>query len=190
MKTKFFVLFVMAALAGIVTGCVETVDGRAQPGVPFLKDKVEGRYERSLPQVIAAAKAVLKFNGQLTSDNSVNNSLEAKVNQESVWVKVDEIDPVKPVTRVQVQTRSRAGISDIDLAHEIEKQIALNLATHCSSSIAALNPGLPRRFRATVWWRVHLEGVIAQVAERGFATRSHMPIALNPEQWVKNSLWI
>ncbi|MDB6023178.1 MAG: hypothetical protein JWQ04_3035 [Pedosphaera sp.] len=117
-------------MAGLVTGCVETVDGRSEAGVPFIKDKVQGQYERSVPQVVDAARAVLKFNGQLTSDNSVNNSLEAKINQVTVWVKVDEIDSVKPITRVQVQTRGRAGGPDVDLAHEVEKQIALQLAAH------------------------------------------------------------
>jgi len=120
----------MAALAGMVAGCVETVDGRSHAGVPFVKDKVEGSYERSVPQVVEAAKAVLKFNGQLISNNTINNSLEGRVNQESVWIKVDELDASKPITRVQVQTRGPAGGPDVDLAHEIEKQIAIQLATH------------------------------------------------------------
>jgi hypothetical protein len=127
MNTKIFGVLLMSLLAGLLTGCVETVDGRSQAGVPFIKDKVEGRYERPLPQVVEAAKAVLKFNGQLTGNNTINNSLEGRVNQVTVLIKVDEIDPSKPVTRVQVETRTRAGGSDLDLAHEIEKQIALQL---------------------------------------------------------------
>jgi hypothetical protein len=130
MKIKLFAWFLIAALAGLATGCVETVDGRSEMGVPFIKDKVEGRYERTVPQVLDAARAVIKFNGQLTGDNTVNNSLEGKVNQVSVWVRADEIDTAKPVTRVQVQARTRSGVTDIDLAHEIEKQIAIQLATH------------------------------------------------------------
>jgi hypothetical protein len=59
----------------------------------------------------------------------VNNSLEGKVNQVTVWVKVDEVDPAKPLTRVQVETRNRAGVSDIELAHELEKRIALQLVS-------------------------------------------------------------
>ena len=133
MKTKFFALFAVATLAGtgaLVTGCVETVDGRTQAGVPFVKDSIEGRYERSVPQVLEAARAVLKFNGKLTGDNSVNNSLVGRVNQTTVYVKVDEIDSAKPVTRVVVQVRGGGGGTDIDLAHELEKQIALQLAGH------------------------------------------------------------
>ena len=129
MKMKLLALCLIAALAGLAAGCVETVDGRSEMGVPFIKDKVEGRYERSVPQVLEAARAVIKFNGQLVSDNTVNNSLEGKINQVSIWVRVDEIDPVKPVSRVQVQARNRGGGSDVDLAHEIEKQIGIQLAT-------------------------------------------------------------
>jgi len=130
MKMKLLALCLLAALAGLAAGCVETVDGRSEMGVPFIKDKIEGRYERSVPQVLEAARAVIKFMGRLTADNTVNNSLEGKVNQVSVWIKVDEIDPVKPVSRVQVQARDRSGGSDLDLAAEIDKQIALQLASH------------------------------------------------------------
>ena len=129
MKMKFLVLFaVAAALAGSVTGCVESVDGRPHAEVPFVKNKVEGNYPRSVQQVLEAARAVIKFNGQLVADNTINNSLEGRVDQTTVWIRVDEVDTAKPVTRVQVQTRTRAGIPDLDLAHELEKQIALQLA--------------------------------------------------------------
>jgi hypothetical protein len=128
MKTKFFALLVIAGLAGLMSGCVGTVDGRSQAGVPFLKDKIEGRYPRSVPQVFAAAKQVLASNGTLTGENTINNSLEARIDQSSVFVRVDEIDSVKPIAGVIVQVRSKSGSTDIDLAHDIEKQIALRLA--------------------------------------------------------------
>jgi hypothetical protein len=38
---------------------------------------------------------------------------------------VERVDPI--VTQVTVQTRTQSGVSDIELAHEIEKQIALRL---------------------------------------------------------------
>ncbi len=129
MKQKILGLLLIAALGGVVTGCVETVDGHTEAGVPFMKDQVEGRYERPVQRVVAAARAVIKFNGQLVSDNSVNNSLEGKIDRDSVFIRVDEIDPVKPVSRVVVQARTRGGGRDLDLAHEIEKQIAIQLAT-------------------------------------------------------------
>lgn len=129
MKNKLFALCLVGTLAVGLMGCIEGVDEHSHAAVPFLKNRVEGTYERSVPQVLAASRAVLKFLGQLVGDNTVNNSLEGRVNQVTVWIKVDEIDTAKPVTRVQVQTRDRAGAPDIDLAHEIEKQIALQLAT-------------------------------------------------------------
>jgi len=130
MKNKVFALCLMTTLAIGLTGCIEGVDDRSHAAVPFIKNKVEGNYERSVKQVLDAGRAVLKFNGQLVADNTVNNSLEGKINQVTVWIKVDEIDAAKPVSRVQVQTRNRGGGPDIDLAHEVEKQIALQLAAH------------------------------------------------------------
>src|SRR5258706_6190288 len=127
MKRKILPLVFFAALAGWGTGCVNTVDDRTEFGVPFVKDTVEGRYERTAAEVLAAAKDVLKENGVLTSENTLNNSREARINQRSVWVRVEEIEPAKPLTRVIVETRTLAGGTDLDLAHEMEKQIALRL---------------------------------------------------------------
>src|SRR6185295_3645259 len=121
MKTEIFSLLAVSGLAVLIAGCVNTVDGRKNPGVPFVKDKIEGSYERPVARVFAAAKEVLAFNGVLTGENTLNNSLEAKVNTRTVWVRVDKID--EEVTRVIVQVRANAGGADIDLAHEIEKQI-------------------------------------------------------------------
>ena len=125
MKTKFYALMAVCGLAVLIAGCVNTVDGRKSAGVPFVKDKIEGRYERPAAQVFAAAKEVLAFNGVLIGENTINNSLEAKVNTRTVWVRVDKID--ESVTHVTVQARAKGGVADIDLAHEIEKQIALKL---------------------------------------------------------------
>jgi hypothetical protein len=130
MKTKLFALFVLAGLTGLFAGCVETVDGRSEAGVPFIKDKVVGRYERSVPQLLEAGKYVLNFNGKLTAENTLNHSLEGQVNQVTVWLRVDEIDAAKPVSQITVQTRTKSRVADIDLAHDIEKQIAVYLAAH------------------------------------------------------------
>ena len=70
---------------------------------------------------------MLAFNGTLTAENTINHSLEAKVNQESVWVRVEEGDANKSGSHVIVQARTKVGGTDLDLAHEIEKQIALQL---------------------------------------------------------------
>jgi hypothetical protein len=130
MKTKIFVgLLATMLLAGV--GCVDTVSGDKAPGVPFIKDKVEGRYERPLEQVFDAAKEVVKYNGTLIKESTLHTetntvkTIEGKVNQRTVWVRVESVAP--KITGVAVQTRTPGGGSDIDLAHEIEKQIALKL---------------------------------------------------------------
>jgi hypothetical protein len=127
---KLFILFTLTGLAALFTGCVQTVDGRSEAAVPFVKDKLESRYERSVPQIIEAAKYVLNLNGKLVAENSVNNSLEGRINQTSVWIKVDQIDASKPVSQITVQTRTQGRVADLDLAHEIDKQVALYLASH------------------------------------------------------------
>jgi len=130
MKTKLLLLFVLASFTGLFAGCVKTVDGRDEAAVPFVKDKLESRYERSVAQVLEAATYVLNQNGKLVANNTVNNSLEGRVNQTSVWIKVDQIDAAKPITQITVQTRTKGRVADIDLAHEIDKQVALYLSSH------------------------------------------------------------
>src|SRR2546425_12230748 len=129
MKEKIFLALIGASLIG--AGCVPTVTGRTSMGVPFIKDSVEGHYERPLDQGYDAAKEVVKFNGTLVNESILHTetntvkTVKGKVNQRNVWVRIEAVDP--KVTAVTVQTRTKGGGSDIDLAHEIEKQIALKL---------------------------------------------------------------
>src|SRR6266700_472252 len=129
MKEKIFLALIGARHIG--AGCVPTVTGRTSMGVPFIKDSVEGHYERPLDQVYDAAKEVVKFNGTLVNESILHTetnmvkTVEGKVNQRNVWVRVEAVDP--KVTAVVVQTRTPGGGSDLPLAHEIEKQIALKL---------------------------------------------------------------
>jgi outer membrane murein-binding lipoprotein Lpp len=133
MKTILFAAVV--GLAVLVAGCVSTVDNRTTAGVPFLKDKIQARYERPMEQVFQAAKDVIQFNGTLVREstlenqtNAVNNiakTVEGKIGQGTVWVRVEQVDP--QVTAVTVQARTKGGGRDIDLAAEIDKQIALKL---------------------------------------------------------------
>ncbi len=125
MKTNWMILLTVIAMAAFSTGCVNQVDGHKRPGVPFIKDKIISSYERPVAQIFAAAKEVLAANGMLNREDTINKVIEAKVNQRTVFVKVSEVDP--NVTQVTVQVRTKAGVSDIDLAAEIDKQIALRL---------------------------------------------------------------
>ena len=128
MKKKLIMLPLIAGLAAALAGCVDTVDGRSETGVPWVPDKANARYaNRSLPQVLDAAKVVLRRDGALTAENTLNNSLEARVNQRIVFVKVTEEDPVKPITDLTVQVRTKYGGTDRELAHQLEKEIALEL---------------------------------------------------------------
>ena len=130
MKKIFF-----AALAGaaiVTAGCVSTVSDTHSPALTWSKDKVQGRYTRSPDQVYQAAVAVIQNNGVLLTEyiphdntNTVR-SLEGKVNEKNVWIRVEAVDP--QITEVTVQARSSWGVSDIDLSHELEKEIALQLA--------------------------------------------------------------
>jgi len=93
--------------------------------MPFLKDSVVGRYERPLDQIYEAAVEVLRFNGTVVTENRINNSLTARVDNKTVWVRVQEESPT--ITQLEVQARGRWGSPDVDLASEMEKQIALQL---------------------------------------------------------------
>ena len=129
MKEKFFLGLIAASLVG--AGCVPTVTGRNTGGIPFIKDAVEGKYERPLEQVFDAAKEVVKFNGTLINESTLHTetnltkTVEGKVNQRTVFVRVEAVSPT--ISGVVVQTRTPGGASDLDLAHELEKQIALKL---------------------------------------------------------------
>ncbi len=125
MKTNLFAVVIAVCLVAILAGCVRTVDGRSRSGVPFAKDTIEGRYERPVNQIFEAAKKVLSFNGKLTSENTIRNSLEAQIDTRTVWVAVEEVEP--KTSRVRVQARRKGGGGDVYLAAEIEKQIALQL---------------------------------------------------------------
>jgi Protein of unknown function (DUF3568) len=131
MKMKIFAALVGAVI--VTAGCVSTVSDTHSPALTWSKDKVQGRYERSVDQVYQAAVAVIQNNGVLLTEfiphDSTNTvrSLQGKVNEKNVWIRVEAVDP-KPITEVTVQARSSWGVSDVDLAHELEKEIALQLA--------------------------------------------------------------
>jgi Protein of unknown function (DUF3568) len=133
MKTKFFLA--LMGLALLAVGCVDTVSGSKAGGAPFVKDKIRSRYERPSEEVYQAAKEVIMHDGVLVNENtlhgqtnSVNQVLRAvqgKINECRVWVSVEQISP--SISAVTVQTRTKTGYSDIDLAAQLDKEIALKL---------------------------------------------------------------
>lgn len=130
MKTKIFLAVLGAAI--ITTGCVGTVSGTKTPALVYNRDQVQGRYQRSVDQVYQAAVQVIQTDGVLVTEyiphdttNTVR-SLKGKVNQRNVWVRVAAESP--QITNVTVQARSGTS-GDVDLAHELEKEIALKLSS-------------------------------------------------------------
>jgi hypothetical protein len=125
---------IFAAFAGLVivtAGCIGTVSGTKTPALTWSKDNVTERYQRSVDQVYQASVAVIQNNGMLITEfiphdttNSVR-SLQGKVNQHNVWIRVQSVD--LNITQVTVQSRSNSGVSDIDLASQLVTDIALQL---------------------------------------------------------------
>ena len=130
MKIKFFAILAGAAL--VATGCVKTVNDSHTFASTWSKDSVAGRYQRTVEQVYAASVAVIQSNGVLITEyiphdsTNATRSLEGKVNQRNVWIRVEAVDP--RTTQVDVQARGSWGGSDLALVHELEKEIALQLA--------------------------------------------------------------
>jgi len=131
-RMRISILLGLVAALVISTGCVQTQSGRKTAAVPFVKDSITGRYERPVAQVYEAAKEVLRFNGQLVNEVTRHNddsvavlALEGYVQDRKVFIGVKEEDPT--VTSITVQVRTPGGGTDNDLAHELEKQVALKL---------------------------------------------------------------
>ena len=130
MKINYFAILAGAAL--VATGCVKTVNDSHTFASTWSKDSVAGRYQRTVEQVYAASVAVIQSNGVLITEyiphdsTNATRSLEGKVNQRNVWIRVEAVDP--RTTQVDVQARGSWGGSDLALVHELEKEIALQLA--------------------------------------------------------------
>jgi len=131
MNMKLWSVILLPAV--LATGCVRTVSDRDAAAVPFVKDKVEARYERSVDQVYDAALYVVQFNGTIQNEvilhqaDATARAIEGRVDQRRVWIRVEPVDA--KVTSVVVQARTSAGGTDMNLAHELDKQIALRLAS-------------------------------------------------------------
>ena len=65
------------------------------------------------------------YNGTLTSEDVVRKTLSAKIENRTLWIRVEELEP--SASRILVQARQSNGKADILLASELDKQIALRL---------------------------------------------------------------
>jgi hypothetical protein len=130
MKMKIFAALAGVGTAIITAGCVSTVSDTHTPGF-YTPDTIVGRYQRPFDDVYTAAVQVVTHDGILITEymphdttNTVR-SLEGKVNGEKVWIRVEAVDP--QITQVTVQARTSVA-GDTQEAHELEKEIALQLA--------------------------------------------------------------
>jgi hypothetical protein len=130
MKSKMLITLLGALV--LVTGCVSTVNDRHSFALSPGKDTFENRYKRPVDQVYAAALEVVRFNGTISRESTLNpgtkavKTIEAKVNGRNVWVRVEGVD--SEVTSVQVQVRTSGGGKDLDLTQQLQTQIAVKLA--------------------------------------------------------------
>jgi hypothetical protein len=130
MKTK--ILMALAAIALMTAGCVTTVSDTKVAGNPMGRDAVAGRYQRPVDEVYRAAIQVINNDGTLLTEyipHDTTNTVRAfmgRVNQNKVWMRVEAVDP--QITQITVEARTKWGNQDLDMAHELEKEVALQLA--------------------------------------------------------------
>ena len=123
----------ISALVVAATGCMDTVAGGKTAGVPLIRDSFTARYQRPMEQVFEASKEVVKQMGVLNNESTLYDTtnsvktVQGKINQRTVWIRIEAVEP--QLTEVAVQARTPGGGSDVDLLHEIDKQIAVKLAT-------------------------------------------------------------
>jgi hypothetical protein len=113
-------------LAMLLGACHTTLDGRLKPGLPG-KDTIVSRYEVSYDELYEAAKAVLKDTGTLVSDDQVSKVLRARVDTNTVWIKLDDSEP--NITTMSVEVRTSGGAPHVEMASEIDKRIYGRLIT-------------------------------------------------------------
>lgn len=127
MKSKWTLVFLACVSALFLNGCVDTVDGRHRAGLPFQKDRAEGRYARPTADLWAAAKDVLKYHGTINSEDISRQSLQGNVDERNIWITIGAVDA--SVSQVIVQARSKGGFADYQMAAYLEKEIAVRLAS-------------------------------------------------------------
>jgi alkylated DNA nucleotide flippase Atl1 len=135
MKTKIFMA--LAAVLIVAAGCITTVSDTKVAGNPIGRDSVGGVYQRPLDEVYRAAIRVINADGALKTEyipHGTTNTARAfmgQINQNKVWVRVIAVDP--QTSEITVEARTKWGNQDLDLAHEFEKEVALQLAAGTGS---------------------------------------------------------
>ena len=105
MSKTLSLLAIILLVAG--TGCTQTGSGSRKATIPLAKNTIQSRYNRPVAEIFTAARNVLSHYGTLTGENTINSSLEAQVDNRSVYVRVDEVEP--GVSRVRAACRCAAA---------------------------------------------------------------------------------
>ena len=95
---------------------------------------MSGGYQRSLDEVYAAAVKVINTDGTLVTEyipHDTTNTVRAfkgRVNDNTVWMRVQAVTVEPPLSEITVEARTKWGNQDLDMAHQLEKEVALQLA--------------------------------------------------------------
>ena len=127
MKLKWIAVVFACVSVLLLSGCVDTVDGRHKAGMPFQRDRAEGRYPRPPADLWTAAKDVLKFHGTISSEDIARQSLQGNVDERTIWISVSPVDA--NISQVLVQARTKGGFADFEMATYLEKEIGIRLAS-------------------------------------------------------------
>lgn len=128
---KFFGALAVVALAA--AGCITTVSDTNVAGNPIGRDAVSGAYQRSIDEVYTAAVKVINTDGTLLTEyipHDSTNTVRAfvgRVNESKVWMRVEAVTVEPPLTSITVEARTKWGNQDLDTAHQLEKEVALQL---------------------------------------------------------------
>ena len=114
-------------------GCVSTLDDSHTPAVWFGRDTFDEHFPRSVDQVYRAASIVVSRDGALLSEYIPHDTtnevrcLKSRVNNCSVWVRVESRSTSPEVTALLVQARTADSTSDPVLANQLDTEIAIEL---------------------------------------------------------------
>ena len=126
-------LTLAAGLLLATAGCVSTLDDSHTPAVWFGRDKFDEHFPRSVDQVYTAATIVVNRDGALLSEYIPHDTtnevrcLKARVNNRSVWVRVESRSTSPEVTALIVQARTADDTGDAVLANQLDTEIAIEL---------------------------------------------------------------
>ncbi|HEV2318909.1 MAG TPA: DUF3568 family protein [Verrucomicrobiae bacterium] len=127
---KFIAAFAGIGMVIVTAGCVNTVNDNQTAGI-YSPDKAVARYPRPFDDVYNAAVQVVTHDGVLIAENTRHDttnqirSVEGRINGEKVYVQVEAVDP--QITQITVQART-SMVGDSQLAHEVDKEIMLQLS--------------------------------------------------------------